>query len=232
MISATRYGCSAARNRGTCANRKTIERKDVERRTLQGLKDKLMHPDLVREFITEYQRALRETDAQDTAVREATTKRLAAVTKEIDNIVTAIARGMFHESMMARMDMLEAERKDLDARLTALPAPTPATLHPGLADIYARKVADLAAALDQDDTRAEAADILRGLIEKITLRPDPDAANGHVIEIYGELGAILALCGATDGANAKTRTGGAGIGQVTMVAGTGFGHCLSRYKAA
>ena len=35
-ISATRYGCSAARNRGTCTNRKTIERKDVERRHVAG----------------------------------------------------------------------------------------------------------------------------------------------------------------------------------------------------
>jgi len=73
MISATRYGCSAARNRGTCTNRKTIARKDVERRTLQGLKDKLMHPDLVREFIAEYQRATRESNAQ--AVQAALEKR-------------------------------------------------------------------------------------------------------------------------------------------------------------
>jgi hypothetical protein len=93
-------------------------------------------------------------------------------------------------------------------------------------------VADLGAALDQDDTRAEAAEVLRGLIEKITLRPDPDAQNGHVIEIYGELGAILALCGAADGGHAKARTGGAGVGQVALVAGAGFGHCLSRYRAA
>ncbi len=96
------------------------------------------------------------------------------------------------------------------------------TLHPGLADIYARKVADLSAALDQDGTRAEAAEVLRGLIEKITLRPDADAQNGHVIELHGELGAILALCGAPDGTNGKTRTGGAGVVQVTLVAGTGF----------
>ncbi len=34
MISDSRYGCSAARNRGSSENRKTIARKDVEARVL------------------------------------------------------------------------------------------------------------------------------------------------------------------------------------------------------
>jgi hypothetical protein len=49
MISDSRYGCAAARNSGTCANRKTIKRSDVEARVLSGLKHKLMHPDLIAE---------------------------------------------------------------------------------------------------------------------------------------------------------------------------------------
>ena len=83
-------------------------------------------------------------------------------------------------------------------------------------------MADLSAALDQDGTRAEAAEVLRGLIERITLRPDPDAPNGHVIEICGELGAIIALCDGEGGRNTKARMIAAGGLQVTMVAGTGF----------
>ena len=222
MISATRYGCSAARNRGTCDNRKTIERRDVETRILSGLRHKLMHPDLVRAFITEYQRALSETETTDALARKTHTRRLEAVRKEIGNIVNAIAQGMFHDSMKARMDALEAERKDLETRLDALPAPAPATLHPGLVDVYARKIADLSAALDHAATRAEAAEILRGLIERITLVPDADAPNGHVIEIYGELGAIVALCNGGVVTNANAHRGGGRVGQVTMVAGTGF----------
>jgi len=46
---------------------------------------------------------------------------------------------------------------------------------------------------------------LRGLIEKIILRPDADAPNDHVIELYGELGAILSLCTDQEGTKAKTR---------------------------
>jgi site-specific DNA recombinase len=94
--------------------------------------------------------------------------------------------------------------------------------HPGLAGIYAGKVSHLAEALNEDGTRAEAADLLRGLIETVILHPDAEAPHGHRIELFGELAAILSLCSGGLAANAKARTGGAGLRQVTMVAGTGF----------
>jgi site-specific DNA recombinase len=43
-----------------------------------------------------------------------------------------------------------------------------------------------------------------------------------VIELRGELGAILSLCGNGVGANANARRGAAGVRQVTVVAGVGF----------
>ena len=94
-------------------------------------------------------------------------RQLAKVVKEIDNIVSAITQGMFHLSMKAKMDGLEAERASLEAKLAALPRQEPIAIHPGLADIYARKIGDLVSALNEENTRSEAADLLRGLIEKI-----------------------------------------------------------------
>ena len=222
MISDSRLGCAAARNSGTCTNRKTIKRTDVESRVLSGLKDNLLHPDLIQEFIAEFQRESQKERLATLSEQAQAERQLAKVLKEIDNIVTAISQGMFHPSMKAKMDGLEAERAGLEAKLAALPQQEPVTIHPGLADIYARKVSDLVGALNEAGTREEAADLLRGLIERIILRPDPDAANGHAIELYGELGAILSLCADRDGTNAKVRSGATGVGQVTMVAGAGF----------
>jgi hypothetical protein len=222
MISHSRYGCSAARNSGTCQNRKTVRRSDVEERVLKGLKNSLMHPDMIREFIAEFQREVQEQRLASLSARSGAEQELAKVIKEIDNIITAITQGMFHPSMKARMDALEADKARLAAQLVDLPEPEPITLHPGLADTYARTIADLVTALNADDTRDEAADVLRGLIEKIVLTPDPTAPNGHAIELYGELGAILTLCGDGTGTNAKARRGTAGFRQVTMVAGAGY----------
>jgi len=222
MISDTRYGCSAARNRGTCANRKTITREAVETRVLNGLQNRLMHPDLIREYITTWQKEMQKERQETLAARGDQERRHAKVMKEIDAIVTAITQGMFHPSMKAKMDALEAERAELEARLAALPEPEPVAIHPGLAETYARKVTDLAAALNDPEARPEAADLLRGLIERVTLTPDPDAPNGHVIELRGELGAIFALCGNDMATNTNSRRGAAGVRQVTMVAGVGF----------
>ncbi|WP_296644921.1 recombinase family protein [Roseinatronobacter sp.] len=222
MISATRYGCSAARNRGTCSNKKTIARKDVETRVLNGLQTRLMHPDLIREYITTWQQEM-QTERQETlAARSDQERRLAKVRRDIENIVTAITEGMFHPSMKTKMDALEGERAELEAKLAALPDPEPVAIHPGLAETYARKVADLATALNDPEARAQAADLLRGLIENVKMMPDPDAPNGHRIELVGELGAILSLYGSDIATNAKARSGATGIRQVTMVAGTGF----------
>jgi site-specific DNA recombinase len=222
MISADRYGCAAARNSGTCSNRKTIARTDVETRVLGGLKDRLMHPDLIREFIAEFQREMQEGRLTALSERGENERRLTKVRKDIEGLLTAITDGMYHPSMKAKMDTLEAERARLEAALLASPEPEPVALHPGLAGIYADKVSDLAAALNEDGTRAEAADLLRGLIEKVILHPDPDAAHGHRIELFGELAAILSLCDGDLAPNAKARRGAAGFRQVTMVAGTGF----------
>ena len=222
MISDTRYGCSAARNRGTCSNKKTIARKDVECRVLNGLQDRLMHPELIREFIKTWQQEMQSDRVAALAARVEHERRHAKVMKEIDAIVTAITQGMFHPSMKAKMDALEAERAELEAKLAALPELAPVAIHPGLAETYARKVSDLAAALNDPKARPEAAELLRGLIESVTLTPDPDAPNGHLIALKGELGAILSLCAEDLGTNAKYRRVAVGVRQVTVVAGTGF----------
>ena len=222
MISDSRYGCAAARNSGTCTNRKTIARSDVEGRVLDGLKHELMAPDLIAEFIAEFQREVQKERLEAISARDEAKRHLVKVCKDIDNIITAITEGMFHPSMKTKMDGLEAEKAGLEAQLHDIPTADPITLHPGLADIYARKVANLAHALNAEDTKAEAADILRSLIDKLILTPDPTAPNGHKIELFGELGAILSLCNNGMGQKAKNRTVGAGVLQVTMVAGAGF----------
>ena len=50
------YGCSTARNKGTCANLLTVRRDELEAKVLDGLRDQLMHPELVTTFIDEFRR--------------------------------------------------------------------------------------------------------------------------------------------------------------------------------
>ena len=54
MISATHIGCSAARNKGTCENRRTIARAELEGRVLGALPTRLMDPELFAVFCEEF----------------------------------------------------------------------------------------------------------------------------------------------------------------------------------
>ena len=53
-----RLACFGARSRGTCTNRLTISRQDVEERVLVALREKLMRRDLFEDFCREYVREL------------------------------------------------------------------------------------------------------------------------------------------------------------------------------
>jgi site-specific DNA recombinase len=222
LVSKTRYGCSAARNSGTCSNRKTIERLHVEERVLSGLRDRMLDPEIVGTFILEFQREYQRART-DAAVRLSKAKADAnRVQQDIDNLIDAITRGMFHPSMKSKLDHLEAERTRLGELILALSRTEPPSIHPGLAEVYKQKVTGLVLALNSKHAREEVIEILRGLIEKITLNPHEGAPHDHHIEVFGEIGAILRLGNQPVGKKANTRSKAAGDLQVTVVAGAGF----------
>jgi hypothetical protein len=84
-------------------------------------------------------------------------------------------------------------------------------LHPGLAEVYRGKVEKLTEALNKEELRAEAAEILRSTIQTIRLVPE----DGQLaIELVGELAGILALS-----KEKSPRPFGPGARQITLVAG-------------
>jgi hypothetical protein len=80
-----------------------------------------MHPDLIREYITTWQQEKQKERLETLATRGEQERRLVKVRRDIENIVTAITEGMFHPSMKAKMDGLEVERAELEAKLASLP---------------------------------------------------------------------------------------------------------------
>ena len=57
-ISATHYGCSTARNKGTCANRLRIAQNELEDMVLGALQLRLMDPELLKKFCEELSQSL------------------------------------------------------------------------------------------------------------------------------------------------------------------------------
>jgi site-specific DNA recombinase len=210
-ISQSHYGCSTARNKGTCDNLLTVRRDELEAKVLDGLKEQLMQPELVTAFIDEFHKEVNRQRAEQDGCRHRTARDLEKTEREIRRLIEAIKAGVPGAAVRDEMTILEARRVNLVVRLEAAPPPMP-RLHPNLAELYRQKVLNLAQALNDEHTRLEAAECIRELIEEIRLYPD----NGKLrVELYGELAALINL------ANEHPRSKGTGV-QITLVAGVGF----------
>ena len=181
--------CPSARSRGTCDNRKGIRRDHLEALVLTGLKERLMQPDLVKEFVTAFNEEINRGRHDVELAIEARRRELARVVAKLEGLTNAIADGLRTPGLLRTLEGLEAQKAEIERAIDAAPAPAP-RIHPNVAELYRRKVENLHAALGADDTRAEAADILRGLIEAILIRPDE---GGTEVELVGDIVNMLKL---------------------------------------
>ena len=108
VISQTHMGCSTARNKGTCDNRRTIKREALEELVLDGLKHHLMEPELCEVFAEEYARHLNVLRMAKNASIEAAKTELVRIDREQEKLVDAICDGVPAIKVKDRMIALEA----------------------------------------------------------------------------------------------------------------------------
>ena len=181
--------CSAARGRGTCTNTGSIRRRELEELILDALRQRLMAPELVEEFVAAFHEEVNRQRRDAGAGRAGKERELAEVTRKLKGLVDALAEGYRVPGLQQRLDELEARRSALEQELAA-PAPSPVRLHPNLAQVYRRKVERLHEALADPALRDEALGLLRGLIERVVLHP---AGDGQEVEIVGEIVRMVEL---------------------------------------
>lgn len=216
IISSDRYGCAGHRNRGICSNELTIKRADIEERVLRGLKEHLLAPGMVKEFIREFVAELNRFRCQQDLQLSQQKREMERVKSKITAIMSAIEDGIYTPTTRARLLELEQHQKLIAVELNKA-SPQAIRFHPNLAAIYQAKVEKLQEALDGDGERSEAAEILRGLIAEIRLTPDQQAGT-LLVELTGALAAILTFAIAPKG---RCPTADA-MGQLSMVAEEGF----------
>jgi site-specific DNA recombinase len=170
MGSANRRCCFAARDQGTCSNKLTIRRDEVEARVLKALQEKLLRQDLFEEFCNEFTREMNRLRMEHRATVSAAEREIERLQGDIRRIIEAIKNGFAGPDLKAEWDALQARKTALEAKLGSADEPPP-LLHPGMAELYRQKLTDLATALEHPDTRTEAAEAIRGLIDAIVLTP-------------------------------------------------------------
>lgn len=212
-VSQSHYGCSTARNKGTCSNRLVIRQDELEGLVIAALQSRLMDPGLLEEFCEEYTRYLNKVRGEKNATLAAAKAEIGKLARQRENIIQAIKDGVPAAEVKDDLARITARREELESLLAGTKE-EPVLLHPGMAAHYRAQVARLAAVLGTEENRGEAADILRSLIERIALTPN---AEGKLdIDLHGDLAGILRLA-----ANANGPLDQSGPSQDKMVAGKG-----------
>ena len=188
VYSREQLGCFGARGRGTCTNKLTIPRQEVEERVLRALQEKLMRQDFFEEFCREFAKEMNRLRMEQRAGLSGAKRDLERVKRDIKKVIEAIKNGFAGPDLKAEWEALQERKTALQAKLDAADEPPP-LLHPSMADLYRSKVEELASALQREDTRLEASEMLRGLIESIVLTPQGGQLR---IELRGNLAAMLA----------------------------------------
>ena len=219
IVGRDRYGCAAHRSKGTCANALLIGRQELEDRVLSGLKERLMTPDLVASFIDAFNNEMRNLATSAEREGLSVKRTLADVERKLTAIVRAIEDGGYNSTLKARLTALEQEKAQAEIRLrNSKPAPV-LRLHTKLPELYRSKVDRLAEALNAPDTVAEAAEIMRGLIDRIVLTPEGDVLRA---ELHGDLAVLARFAQGKEGRTEFTGDSGDSALGLSVVAGVGF----------
>ena len=112
----------------------------------EGLRQRLMAPEMVEEFVAAYHEEVNRHRREATAGRAGKGRALAEVRRKLDKLIEALIEGYRTAGLQQKLEELEARKAALEQELTADPPP-PVRLHPNLAQVYRGKVGRLHEAL-------------------------------------------------------------------------------------
>jgi hypothetical protein len=102
-------------------------------------------------------------------------------------LVDAILAGVPGEQVKDRMIALDTRRRQLEAELSASPAPEPVRLHPGMADVYRRKVKELAEGLAEPARNLKVTEAIRALVDRVVLTPSAEDPRVLIVDLESML---------------------------------------------
>ncbi len=214
--------CNHAKRRGTCTNTRSIRRGKLEDLILDAMKDRLMAPELVKEFISAFEKETKLQRKELERSHRDHARELDNIDRKIDRLVDALAEGLESAGVAAKLEELERRKAELEMQRSNT-ASAPVVLHPNLAELYQQQIENLRDSLASLDTRTEALEVIRSLIERIVLHP---VENGFEIELVGEIANMVALANGISLESKKAASNQKDLNtyhsSVKVVAGAGF----------
>ena len=193
LVRPGRYGCATHREKGTCTNSRQISIDQLERRVLSGIKNHLLDPGLLTEFVREFRLEMKQPQEVSTQASSLTAKKIDQLKQKIERIVVAIADGTDTPALRQALLRLEDEKAELEKTAVVSRGPILSEVQPNLEKLFRRKIERLEETLNSNpDIRTEAVPILRTLIDEIVLHPG-DKRGKITIEVCGDPSALFLL---------------------------------------
>jgi len=170
IVGKERYGCSNRRDRRGCTNSRTIRVGEIEARVLVRLKHSLAAPEAAAVAVRGFKEETRRLRRERAVAAEADRRTIEAAARRIREIVGIIEDGGGHSALIARLDELERQKTEAEARLARRPADRPDAT-PDIDKVYRAKIADLAPTLADPDARLQAGEHIRTLVGRAVLTP-------------------------------------------------------------
>jgi site-specific DNA recombinase len=215
IVNRERYYCSAKRERGTCKSTVGISALSLEERVLTGLMEILVGNELLLdEFAKEYRAEIIRLQKQRGDRERKYQKELNRINNAIRRCVAFVTGGDGDPGIVRdELRELEVRKREIEKTMDAEKNAQPIDLHPNIASMYTKKVAELQELLANEGSRHEAFDIIRSLIDRIEVHAGNDARAPRVV-LTGALAQILSF--------AEGEIDPGDSGRVLMVAGAGF----------
>lgn len=175
--------CFNANARGTCGNRRSIKRQEVEGRTLRAMRERFFEPGAFAAFCEGFTAELTLHRREHIGKMAGARRELAGVEREIGKLVQAIKDGVSALAIKNELLTLEARKAALTTALAEPPLPA---LHPNMAEVFRQRATTLAAGLEHDEQRDAARQALRGFLQSIIIPP-----GDGLLQVTGNLGAML-----------------------------------------
>ncbi|MBL8567926.1 MAG: recombinase family protein [Phreatobacter sp.] len=190
-VSSGHFACSTARNKGEalCTNKRTVRQDALEHTVLEIIQNNLMDEKLVAAFCEEYTAHINRLRMQHNATISSYRAELERLARRQKRLIDIMVEGVVTPALREESNGIAAREAELSALLSTT-KDAPVLFHPNMASRYRREVTELVATLKDESHRAEVSKIIRGLIERIVLTPDP-VLNSLRVNLYGDLAGIL-----------------------------------------
>ncbi len=191
MANHDRYGCSTARNKGTCSNKLKIARSKIENAVISTMQDDLMDDELCQVFCEEYARHSNQLRMEKNAKISSLQAELSRLEAGRKRIIEAIKSGVPGADVKDEMIAIGDRRREVEGLLETMDE-APVLLHPNMAHRYREEIGQLAQALNREESRSEAAQLMRSLIDRIVLTPNEEGTDLN-IDLFGDLAGVLTM---------------------------------------